>query len=109
MELELLQDLKDYFGDDYEEEQESTLLFCVKRAIKSFQNKRNYPENYSEKIIQKDMNKYYSCLLDLTLYWCIKQGYEFQGSHSENSTNRAWEKEAEIYALHNVIPIARIL
>ena len=55
------------------------------------------------------MDKDYSCLLDLSLYWAIKQGYEFQGSHSENSTNRSWESESEIYSLHNVIPIARIL
>lgn len=109
MELELLQDLKDYFGDDFDDEQEGALLVCVKRSIKSFKNRRNYPSNYSENMIAKDMDRYYACLLDLTLYWAIKQGYEFQGSHSENSTNRSWESETEIYSLHNIIPIARVL
>ena len=55
MELEILQDLKNYFGDDYEEEQESTLLFCIKRSIKSFKNKRNYPSAYPQIMIEKDM------------------------------------------------------
>lgn len=109
MELELLKDLKDYFSDDFDDEQEGVLLVCIKRSIKSFKNKRNYPSAYPQIMIEKDMDKYYSCLLDLSLYWAIKQGYEFQGSHSENSTNRSWESESEIYSLHNVIPIARIL
>lgn len=30
--MELLQDIRDYLGNDYDREQESTLLFCIKRA-----------------------------------------------------------------------------
>lgn len=108
MELELLQDLKDYLGEDYNEEQEPAMLFCIKRAIKSFKNKRNYPSSYSENSIEKDMDKYYSCLFDLTLYWINKQGVEFQSSHSESGTGRNWDSENDIYVLHSVIPIARI-
>lgn len=107
--MELLQDLKVYLGDDYDEEQEHTLLFCIRRAIRSFTSKRNYPVDYSEDTKLKDMDRFYSCLFDLTLYWWNKQGVEFQNSHSENSTSRAWENESEIYAMHNVIPIARVI
>lgn len=109
MELELLQDLKDYLGNDYDEEQESTLLFCIKRAIKSFKNKRNYPDQYSETLIDKDIDKFYMCIFDLTLYWMNKQGIEFQTNHSENGTTRSWNSESEIFSLHDVIPIARII
>lgn len=108
VEQELLQDLKDYLGDDYDAGQESTLLFCIKRAIKSFKNKRNYPRSYPESIIESDMDKYYMCIFDLTLYWCNKQGVEFQSSHSENGISRSWDSETDIYILHDVIPIARI-
>lgn len=109
MEQELLQDLKDYLGDDYDAEQESALLFCVKRAILSFKNKRNYPNTYSDTVINKDMEKYYSCIFDLTLYWCNMQGYEFQTSHSESGVSRSFDSERDIYVLHDVIPIARII
>lgn len=109
MEKELLQDLKDYLGDDYDAEQESALLFCVKRALLSFKNKRNYPDTYSDTVINKDMEKYYSCIFDLTLYWCNMQGCEFQTSHSESGVSRSFDSERDIYVLHDVIPIARII
>mgnify|MGYP001622924841 CR=1 FL=1 len=109
MELELLQDFKDYLGYDYEEEQEKTLLFCIKRAVSSFKNKRNYPDYYSEELINKDMEKYYACIFDLCLYWYGKQGAEFEKSHSENGTSHSWDNESDIYSLHRVMPIARII
>lgn len=104
-----MQDLKEYLGKDYDEAQESTLLFCVRRAIRSFRNKRNYPDGYSENVVNKDMNKFYACIFDLSLYWCGKQGVEFHNSFSGNGESRSWNKEDEIYSLHNVIPIARIV
>lgn len=108
MEQEILQDLKNYLGNDYDEDQENTFLFCIKRAIKSFENIRNYPENYSEQIKNKDMEKFYMCIFDLTLYWCNTQGMEFQKSHSESGVSRSFESESEIYSLHKVVSIARI-
>lgn len=109
MEIELLQDIKDYLGTDYDAEQESALLFCIKRAIKSFLNKRNYPDDYSDSTKDKDMNRFYMCIFDLALYWVNKQGLEFQESHSESGTSQSWKSEEEIYSLHNVIPIAKLL
>lgn len=109
MELELLSDLKDYLGNDYDVEQEPAMLFCIKRAIISFKNKRNYPATYSENMVKIDMKKYYSCIFDLVLFWCSKQGVEFQSSHSENGVSRTWNSEGDIYTLHNVISIARII
>ena len=107
--MELLQDIRDYLENDYDREQESALLFCIKRAIKSFSNKRHYPDNYSDAMKEKDMDRFYMCIFDLTLYWVNKQGVEFQKSHSESGTSRSWDSEEDIFSLHNVIPIARIL
>lgn len=109
MEHRLLQDLKDYLGSDYNESDEPALLVCVKRAINSFKNKREYPDNYSESIIQKDMEKKYFCIWDDVLYWCNMQGMEFQTSHSESGTSRSWKSEDEIYIFHGILPIARIV
>lgn len=109
VELKILQDLKDYLGNEYDANQESTLLFCVRRAIRSFQNKRNYPDEYTELIVEKDMDKFYSCIFDLALYWVGKQGVEFHKSFSGNGESRSWDSEADIYSLHNVIPISRVI
>ena len=52
------------------------------------------------------MKKCYDCIFDLALYFLVKQGAEFQGSHSESSVNRSWESETEIYINHGVFPFA---
>lgn len=109
METELLHDIQDYIGKDYDKEQDSILLFCIKRAMNSFKSKRNYPLNYSDKMISEDMGRFYSCIQDIALFWFIKQGAEFQLSHSESSVNRTWENEEEIYSLHNILPISRLV
>jgi len=109
VEERLLQDLMDYFSADYDEEQETTLLFCIRRAINAFKNKRNYPDSYTDSIIEKDLCKYYPCIFDLALYWANKQGYEFETSHSENGVNISFQNENEIFALHSVLPIARFV
>lgn len=109
MEEEILTDIKNYLGDDYNEDSESAMLMCAKRAIISFKNKRHYPEWYPEETIQKEMESKRACLFDVCLYWAIKQGVEFQKSNSESGTSESWDSEGSIYALHNVVPIARIV
>lgn len=109
MEAEILQDLKAYFGEDFKDMDEDTLLFCIRRAIRSFKSKRKYPDSYSDDTIAKDMDQYYACVFDVALYWCNMQGSEFQTSHSESGVSRSWETEDEIYAMHHIVPIARII
>ena len=57
----------------------------------------------SEKI-NSDMENCYDCIFDLALFFLVKQGTEFQGSHSESSVNRSWNSETEIYVNHGVFP-----
>ena len=109
MELELLQDLKSYLGSDYDSNQEFLVVFCIKRAISSYKNQRNFPDCYTQEVIEQDMRKHYACIFDLVLYWCNMQGVEFQNSHSENSTSRSWMSESDIYTMHKIIPIGRII
>lgn len=102
MDEQLTSDLTTYLEDD---EQTSRMIpLAVKRAIRSFQKKRNYPESYTEENINKDMDKCYDCIFDLALFFLVKQGAEFQGSHSESSVNRSWNSETEIYVNHGVFP-----
>lgn len=108
MEQELFQDIKKYLGDDYDPERASSVRFCIRRAITSFKNKRNYPSSYTDKAIEADMKRYYPCLFDLALYWCNMQGIEFETSHSESGTTASWMSESDIYALHRVLSISVI-
>lgn len=104
MSEELIRDLTEYLADD--PEPTGMISLAVKRAVRSFKTKRNYPVGYTEEKINSDMEKYYDCIFDLALYFLVKQGAEFQGSHSESSVSRNWNSENEIYINHGVFPFA---
>lgn len=105
MDEQLIDDLTTYLEDD--KQTAKMISLAVKRAIRSFQKKRNYPESYTEESINKDMDKCYDCVFDLALYFLVKQGAEFESSHSENSVNVGWNSETEIFINHGVFPFAR--
>lgn len=104
MDEELMNDLSVYLTDN--PENEGILELAVKRAIRSFKQKRNYPSSYEDKKIISDMEKCYDCVFDLALYFLVKQGAEFQNSHSESSVSRNWNSDADIYVSHGVFPFA---
>ena len=104
MNEELVNDLTVYLAD--EADSPEIILFSVKRAIRSFKKKRNYPSGYTDEKINTDMECCYDCIFDLALYFLVKQGAEFQEAHSENSVSRNWESETEIYINHGVFPFA---
>lgn len=101
MDEQLIEDLTNYLEDDVET---ARVILSVNRAIRSFKKKRNYPSSYSDEKINSDMEKCYDCIFDLALFFLVKQGAEFQGSHSESSVNRNWNSEADIYVNHGVFP-----
>lgn len=102
MDEQLVEDLKNYIDNDIETAR--MIPLSAKRAVRSFKKKRNYPSGYTEEQINSDMEKCYDCIFDLALYFLVKQGAEFQGSHSENSVSRNWDSETEIYVNHGVFP-----
>ena len=101
MDEQLIEDLTNYLEDDVET---ARVILSVNRAIRSFKKKRNYPSSYSDEKINSDMENCYDCIFDLALFFLLKQGAEFQGSHSESSVSRSWDSETEIYVNHGVFP-----
>lgn len=106
MEAEIYTMLRDYLGDDCNDE--ASLLLPVKRAISSFKAYMEYPESFTEEKIEADLKKHEFCIFDLALYMCNLQGIEFQKSHSENGTSRSFMSEGEIYATHGIVPYASL-
>ena len=93
MDEQLIEDLTNYLEDDVET---ARVILSVNRAIRSFKK--------SDEKINSDMENCYDCIFDLALFFLVKQGAEFQGSHSESSVNRNWTSETEIYVNHGVFP-----
>lgn len=106
MEAEICNMLKDYLGDDCDNE--ASLLLPVKRAISSFKAYMNYPATFTDDKIERDLKMHEFCLFDLALYMCNLQGIEFQKSHSENGTSRSFMSEGEIYSVHGIVPYASL-
>lgn len=109
METEILEDLKEYLHEAEDIPDDSVINTCIKRAVRSFRAKRNYPLRYTDEMIRNDMKRYYSCVFDLSLFWVIRQGVEFQTTHIENNVHRYWNTEEDIYTFHGVDPFVSII
>lgn len=80
------------------------LIFQAEQDVRLY---RNYPDNYTEEMIEKDMKKFDSIIVNLALYDYNQEGGEFQTSSSENGTSRSWIDRDKI--LGKVTPFVKIL
>lgn len=80
------------------------LLYQSEQDVRLY---RNYPDNYTEEMIEKDMKKFDSIIIDLALYDYNQEGGEFQISSSENGTSRSWIDRDKI--LGKVTPFVNVL
>lgn len=87
-------------GDKFLEQ----LLYQSEQDVRLY---RNYPDNYTEEMIEKDMKKFDSIIIDLALYDYNQEGGEFQISSSENGTSRSWIDRDKI--LGKVTPFVNVL
>lgn len=80
------------------------LIFQAEQDVRLY---RNYPDNYTEEMIEKDMKKFDSIIVNLALYDYNQEGGEFQISSSENGTSRSWIDRDKI--LGKVSPFVNVL
>ena len=80
------------------------LIFQAEQDVRLY---RNYPDNYTEEMIEKDMKKFDSIIVNLALYDYNQEGGEFQISSSEHGTSRSWIDRDKI--LGKVTPFVQIL
>lgn len=80
----------------------SALNIKVKNAIREVKRARNYPSYYTDEMISKDIENYYSNIKEIALYDYNQIGAEGQTSHSENGTSRAWKDRKECF--NGIIP-----
>lgn len=79
----------------------------VNNAVKEVQYARKYPKSYTDEMIEKDMNNYYSIVRNIALYDYNQSGAEHQKSFSEDGTNISYVDRKEMFAL--VIPISSVI
>jgi len=80
----------------------------VKNAIREVKLTRNYgATNYDNSQIESDLEKFYSCILNLARYDYNQLGAEGQTTHTENGISRNYVKRESILA--NVTPFVDVL
>lgn len=94
---EMLEDLISELKTDDTEVNESLLKAKLNNAIREIKREINYPSNFSEDAIMKDLEKYYGNIHDLTIYDYNQIGAEGETSHSENGTSRTWKSRRDCF------------
>lgn len=89
------------------EKEDKFLEQLISQAEQDVRLYRNYPDNYTEEMIEKDMKKFDSIIVNLALYDYNQDGGEFQVSSSENGTSRSWIDRDKI--LGKVTPFVNVL
>lgn len=95
LESEIFKDLSSELTIENNEASQKQLMAKVKNAIREVKKHRNYPDSYTEDVIAKDLEKYYSNIHDLALYDYNQIGAEGQTGHSENGTSRNWKSRSD--------------
>ena len=78
----------------------------VRNAYREVKQARNYPKTYSDEVIEKDMDDYYTNIKSLALYDYCKIGAEGQDNYSADGENIKYSDRKELFS--GVVPIARI-
>lgn len=100
----ILNNLETYLGDEYEVDL-CTLL--VNKCLENLKRARNYPENYTETMINDDLKNYEYKIFDLVLDAFNKRGVENEKSHSENGISVSFIDDEKLYS--GILPIARVI
>lgn len=85
----------------------SALNIKVKNAIREVKRARNYPNHYTQEMINKDLENYYSNIKEIALYDYNQIGAEGETSHSENGTSRTWKDRKECF--NGIYPFIRTI
>ena len=84
------------------------LAIKVKNAIREIKSARNYPNSYTDEMIEKDLEtNYYSTIVNLARYDYNQSGAEGEVNHSEGDVSRSWVDRKEFF--NGVTPFVKIL
>ncbi len=94
-------------SDVSDEKEDKLLEQLISQAEQDVRLYRNYPSDYTEEMIEKDMKNFDGIIVNLALYDYNQEGGEFQISSSENGTSRSWIDRDKV--LGKVTPFVNVL
>lgn len=111
MEQEILKLTKEYFARMDEDIDESFQLAMIRSVIDYYKNLRNYPESYTEGMIDKDVERYFERRMANIAFEIIPEMYGRMGAEglsmlTDAGTTRMWKN---MTILHDVTPICEVV
>ena len=92
----------------FDRKEENPLLEqLISQITTEIQEKRMYPDDYTEEDIYKDMKRFEGDIVNLVVYDYSQAGESYMESYSENGISRQWKDRDKLF--YKVKPIARIL
>ena len=105
MREEIIEELKtELLLTEGEKFNETLLESKVKNAYRSVKTARKYPPSYTEAMIERDMEKYYTQVRDIALYDYNQIGAEGQTQYSQDGVSVHYEDRNKLF--YGVLPIA---
>lgn len=106
IEQELIADLTEELSIDDENFSEKLLASKVKNAVREVKQARNYPSEYTDEQISKDVKRFYSNCRNIALNDYNKIGQDFEESHSENGVTQKHTDRLKLFS--GIVPICRV-
>jgi hypothetical protein len=82
---------------------EAALTAKTRNAYREAVQARHYPADYTDEMIENDMQQFFSVIRDVALYDYNMIGKDFQTSHTENGVTRGFRSRD---ALFDITPFA---
>lgn len=103
---ELMSDLSTELENEVDYD-ENILAIKVKGAIRDVKLRRNYDNvGYSEKLIAKDLRKFYSNIIEIARYDYNKIGAEGHANYSEDGVSRTWFDRNDLFK--GIVPLSQV-
>lgn len=100
----------EYFKDIPELQGQSPSSFLIDFVIEKYKQYRNFPANYTDKQIERDINSHLSTICMAVVDLKMKEGGNGEISHSENSISRTYENAYISNSIFKgVLPLANIV
>lgn len=106
MEEKLITDLTSELELSDENFNSNLLAIKVKNAIADVKEVRNYPDYYTDEMIENDINRYYTKIRKIALNDYNKIGIDTEKSHTENNVSMNYVDRDKLF--NGVLPISRI-
>lgn len=98
---ELTTELRETEGERFSE---TLLRSKVKSAYRAVQTARKYPKSYTEAMIERDMENYYSQVKDIAMFDFNQIGAEGQTQYSQDGVSVHYVDRDKLF--YGVLPIA---